>query len=138
MKGEPSTMQAAPAYDDVVGEVCGFLAERAQAAMAAGVARERIWVDPGVGFGKGLEHNLALLRAMDRVAALGFPVLLGVSRKRFIAALDPDSPGPDDRLAGSLAAALACADHIHALRVHDVVETRQALRVWEALRSPGD
>lgn len=134
MRGEPRTMQSAPAYEDVVAEVCAFLAARAEAAVSAGVARERIWVDPGIGFGKRLEDNLALLSNMNQVAALGFPVLLGVSRKRFVAALDPSSPAPEDRLAGSLAALLACAEHVAAVRVHDVAQTRQALAVWAAVR----
>lgn len=134
MRGEPRTMQAAPAYEDVVAEVCAFLSARAEAAISAGVARERIWVDPGIGFGKRLEDNLALLANMDQVASLGFPVLLGVSRKRFIAALDPFSPAPEGRLAGSLAALLACAEHVAAVRVHDVAQTRQALAVWTAIR----
>jgi dihydropteroate synthase len=134
MKGEPRTMQAAPQYDDVVGEVAGFLTERAAAAMAAGVARERIWLDPGVGFGKHMiRHNLPLIAGLERIVALGFPVLLGVSRKRFIAALDRDA-APDQRLGGSIAAALAgVAAGVAAVRVHDVRETVQAVRVWEAI-----
>ena len=135
MRGEPRTMQADPQYDDVVAEVCAFLAERAEAALAAGVARENIWLDPGVGFGKRPEHNLALIARLDEVAALGFPVLLGVSRKRFIAALDPvGGAALDGRLAGSLAAALVGVQRGAAvLRVHDVAETVQALKVWEAV-----
>ncbi|WP_293407342.1 dihydropteroate synthase [Phenylobacterium sp.] len=135
MRGEPRTMQADPQYDDVVAEVCGFLAERAEAAMAAGVAREKIWLDPGVGFGKRPEHNLALIARLDAVAALGFPVLLGVSRKRFIAALDPAGGAAlDGRLPGSLAAALAGVERgAGVLRVHDVAETVQALKVWSAV-----
>ena len=135
MQGEPRTMQADPQYGDVVAEVCAFLAERAQAAMAAGVARDKIWLDPGIGFGKRLEHNLALLAHLEEIAGLGFPVLLGVSRKRFIAALDPAAGEPPDaRLAGSLAAALAGVQAgAAALRVHDVAETVQALKVWDAI-----
>ena len=135
MQGEPRTMQADPQYGDVVAEVRAFLAERAQAAMAAGVAREKIWLDPGIGFGKRLEHNLALLAHLEEIAGLGFPVLLGVSRKRFIAALDPAAgEAPDARLAGSLAAALAGVQAgAAALRVHDVAETVQALKVWSAI-----
>ena len=135
MQGEPRTMQADPQYRDVVAEVRAFLAERAQAAMAAGVAREKIWLDPGIGFGKRLEHNLALLAHLEEIAGLGFPVLLGVSRKRFIAALDPAAgEAPDARLAGSLAAALAGVQAgAAALRVHDVAETVQALKVWSAI-----
>ncbi|MES2343099.1 MAG: dihydropteroate synthase [Pseudomonadota bacterium] len=135
MQGEPRTMQAAPRYDDVVAEVCDFLMGRAEAALAAGVARDRIWLDPGIGFGKTLAHNLALLSALDRVVALGFPVLLGVSRKSFLARLDPAAKDPAHRLGGSLACALAGASAgVAAVRVHDVAETVQALKVWAAVR----
>jgi dihydropteroate synthase len=136
MQGEPRTMQHEPRYDDVVGEVAGFLAERAAAAMAAGVARERIWLDPGVGFGKHMiHHNLPLIAGLERIVALGFPVLLGVSRKRFIGALHNDAP-PDQRLGGSIAAALAgVAAGVAAVRVHDVRETVQAVKVWEAIQA---
>jgi dihydropteroate synthase len=139
MQGEPRSMQAEPRYDDVVAEVAEFLAERAQAAMAAGVARERIWVDPGVGFGKHMiRHNLPLLAGMDRIVALGFPVLLGASRKAFIGALD-NGAGPQDRLGGSIAAALAgAAAGVAAVRVHDVRETVQALAVDAAIRAAGE
>lgn len=135
MQGEPRTMQADPHYEDVVAEVCAFLVERADQAMAAGVAREKIWLDPGIGFGKRVEHNLGLLAHLDRVVSLGFPVLLGVSRKRFIASLDPAAGAAlDGRLAGSLAAGLAgAAAGVAALRVHDVAETVQAVKVWDAI-----
>ncbi len=135
MRGEPRTMQADPHYEDVVAEVCAFLQARADLAMAAGVAREKIWLDPGIGFGKRVEHNLALLAHLDQVVALGFPVLLGVSRKRFIASLDPAAGAAlDGRLAGSLAAGLAgAAARVAALRVHDVAETVQAVKVWDAI-----
>jgi len=134
MLGDPRTMQQNPVYADVVGEVTDFLSVRAEAAMAAGVARERIWLDPGVGFGKTVAHNLALLANLDRVVALGFPVLLGVSRKRFIKTLDPVAHVDDDRLGGSLAAALAGAEAgCAAVRVHDVRQTVQALAVWAAI-----
>ncbi|WP_421933636.1 dihydropteroate synthase [Phenylobacterium sp.] len=134
MQGEPRTMQAAPRYDDVVAEVCAFLTARAEAVLAAGVARDRIWLDPGIGFGKTLAHNLALLSALDRIVALGFPVLLGVSRKSFLARLDPAAKDPAHRLGGSLACALAGASAgVAAIRVHDVAETVQALRVWAAV-----
>jgi dihydropteroate synthase len=134
MQGEPQTMQAEPHYGDVVAEVAAFLLRRAEAALAAGVARERIWLDPGIGFGKHMiRHNLPLLAGLDRIVALGFPVLLGVSRKRFIGALDADA-APDQRLGGSIAAALAgVAAGAAAVRVHDVRETVQALRVWRAI-----
>ncbi|HYF22498.1 MAG TPA: dihydropteroate synthase [Caulobacteraceae bacterium] len=135
MQGEPRTMQADPRYDDVVEEVRAFLAERADAAMAAGVARERIWLDPGIGFGKRLEHNLALVRHLDRIADLGLPVVLGVSRKRFVQAIDPAAEAATDRLGGSLAAALhGLALGAAVLRVHDVRETAQAVKVWRALQ----
>lgn len=142
MQGEPQTMQAEPRYDDVVAEVASFLAERAAAAIAAGVARERIWLDPGVGFGKHMiRHNLPLIAGLERIVALGFPVLLGVSRKRFIGAVDKKGQGdgdagPDQRLGGSIAAALAgVASGVAAVRVHDVRETVQALRVWQAIQA---
>lgn len=134
MQGEPRTMQAEPHYDDVVAEVAAFLVERAEAAMAAGVARERIWLDPGVGFGKHmLRHNLPLMAGLDRIVALGFPVLLGASRKSFIGALSGGAAA-DQRLGGSIAAALAGASAgVAAVRVHDVAETVQALNVQAAI-----
>ncbi len=133
MQGAPRTMQTEPHYDDVVVEVSAFLAARAETAVAAGVAREKIWLDPGIGFGKSLEHNLTLLAHLDEVVRLGFPVVLGVSRKSFIAAIDP-GVSPAHRLPGSLAAALAGVKAgVAALRVHDVAETVQALKVWRAI-----
>jgi dihydropteroate synthase len=137
MKGEPKTMQAQPQYQDVAAEVAEFLALRAEVAIAAGVARERIWLDPGVGFGKHMtRHNLPLLAGLKRVVDLGFPVLLGASRKSFIQALDPQGPKAQDRLGGSIAAALAgAAAGVAAVRVHDVAQTVQALRVWEAIEA---
>lgn len=138
MQGEPRTMQHEPRYEDVVSEVADFLATRAEAAVRAGVARDRIWLDPGIGFGKHMtRHNLPLLARLDRIVALGFPVLLGASRKRFIGALSGDAP-PDRRLGGSIAAALAgAAAGVAAVRVHDVAETVQALAVWSAIREAG-
>ncbi|MBI1196822.1 MAG: dihydropteroate synthase [Phenylobacterium sp.] len=134
MQGEPRTMQAEPRYDDVVGEVGAFLIERAEAAIAAGVARDRIWLDPGIGFGKHMiRHNLPLLAGLRRITDLGFPVLLGASRKSFIGALDNRAPA-DRRLGGSIAAALAgAAAGVAAVRVHDVFETVQALKVRAAI-----
>lgn len=133
-QGAPATMQDDPRYADVVEEVRAFLAARIDACTEAGVARTRLILDPGIGFGKRLEHNLALLRAIDRLAPPGVPVLVGASRKRFIAALDPGAANPDDRLGGSLAAALAAAAQGAAiLRVHDVAATRQALAVARAI-----
>lgn len=138
MQGEPRTMQAEPHYDDVVSEVAAFLAERAEAAVAAGVARGRIWLDPGIGFGKHmLAHNLPLMAGLDRIVALGFPVLLGASRKAFIGALSGGADA-DHRLGGSIAAALAGATAgVAAVRVHDVAETVQALNVQAAIRQAG-
>ncbi len=138
MQGEPRTMQTSPHYDDVLAEVCAFLEARAGIALAAGVARERIWLDPGIGFGKTLEHNLALLAGLPALVDLGFPVLLGASRKRFIAAIGPGGKDPGDRLGGSLAAALAGAQAgVAAVRVHDVAQTVQALEVQAAIAAGG-
>ncbi len=134
MRGEPGTMQRDPVYADVVGEVIAFLKMRAQAALAAGVAREAIWIDPGIGFGKTLEHNLALLAHLDRLRALGYRTVLGVSRKRFLQAIDPSATDAADRIGGSLAGALAGAHAgLDAIRAHDVRETVQALKVWAAI-----
>ena len=138
MLGEPMTMQQAPRYDDVVAQVETFLLDRARAALDAGVDRDRIWLDPGIGFGKTPHHNLALLAALPRFVSLGFRVLLGASRKRFIAALDPLGAEPDARLGGSLAAALAgAAAGVAAARVHDVRQTVQALTIDAAIRDAG-
>lgn len=131
MQGEPGTMQDAPRYDDVVGEVRAFLRARAAACEAAGIARSRIAVDPGFGFGKSLGHNLALLAGLPALAADGLPVLAGLSRKRMIGALT----GRDgsERLAGSLAAAVvAVRNGALIIRAHDVRETVDALRVVAA------
>jgi dihydropteroate synthase len=138
MQGEPRTMQAAPRYDDVVAEVADFLAARAATAMAAGVAREAIWLDPGLGFGKSVAHNLSLLAELNRIVGLGFPVLLGASRKRFIGSLDSLAADAADRLGGSLACALAGARAgVAMVRVHDVRETVQALAVQAAIEEAG-
>jgi dihydropteroate synthase len=129
MQGEPRTMQAHPHYDDVVVEVCEFLRGRAQACRDAGIAAERIVVDPGFGFGKTLAHNLDLLRNLDDLAQLGYPVLAGLSRKSMIGAITGRDVG--ERLAGSIAAALAAATRgARILRVHDVRDTVDALAVW--------
>ena len=134
MQGEPRTMQADPRYDNVAAEVADWLAARAEAALAAGVARDRIWLDPGIGFGKTAVHNLSLTAQLDRLASTGFPILYGASRKRTIQSIDPTATDPMDRLGGSLALALEAARRGAAMiRVHDVRETVQALRVQAAL-----
>jgi dihydropteroate synthase len=131
MRGEPGTMQAAPAYGDVVAEVRSFLLARAQACRAAGMTGDRIVLDPGFGFGKLLEHNLALLRGLGAFVASGYPVLVGLSRKSMLGTLTGRCTG--ERLAASIAAAVVCAERGAAIvRVHDVRETLDALRVWEA------
>lgn len=136
MQGEPGTMQRAPAYDDVVAEVQGWLRVRVAALEAAGVQRSRIVLDPGIGFGKTVDHNLALLAALGAFAASGLPVLVGVSRKSLIGALT--GRPVEGRLAGSLAAALAAvARGARIVRAHDVPETRDALRVWHAIEEAG-
>ena len=138
MRGEPRTMQDAPTYEDVIAEVIDALAARAEAAMAAGVPRAAIWLDPGLGFGKTAAHNLALTAHLDRLAALGFPVLYGASRKRTIQAVDLTATDPRDRLGGSLALALEASRRGAAMvRVHDVRETVQALKLQAALDLPG-
>lgn len=136
MKGEPRTMQADPRYEDVVVEVRDHLAARAAAAMAAGVRRERLWLDPGIGFGKSVAHNLSLTARLDVLTDLGFPVLYAASRKRMIAGLDPAAADPQDRLGGSLALALEGARRgARMVRVHDVRETVQALKIQAAVRA---
>ncbi len=133
MQGEPQTMQQAPHYDDVVVEVRDYLAARIAVCEAAGIPRHRIAIDPGIGFGKTIGHNLSLLQNLDVLAPLGCPVLLGVSRKGFIARLSR-SEAPKDRVFGSLAAAFAgILRGARILRVHDVDATRQALAVWQAI-----
>jgi len=132
MQGEPRTMQQAPRYADVVGEVTAFLAARIDVCVAAGIDRGRIVIDPGFGFGKRLEDNLALARALPELAKLA-PVLAGFSRKSMIGAMTGRA-ATGDRLAGSVAAALWAARHGAAiLRVHDVAATRDALAVWRQL-----
>jgi dihydropteroate synthase len=134
MRGEPRIMQDDPRYGDVVAEVTAYLGARADAALAAGVAQERLWLDPGIGFGKTAAHSLALLRGLGAICALGYPVLLGVSRKGFIRTVDPAARRSCDRLGGSLAAALAgAASGVAMVRVHDVRQTVQALAVQGAI-----
>ncbi len=134
-KGSPETMQQAPHYDGpVLFEVYDWLKARVEAAVAAGVDRSRIIVDPGIGFGKTVQHNLQLLNGLSLFHGLGCPVMLGASRKRMIGALSGEAPA-DQRLAGSITLALKGADQgAQLLRVHDVAETVQALRVWRGMR----
>jgi len=136
MLGNPKTMQEHPVYADVVGEVRSFLSERIRALEAAGAPAEAIAVDPGIGFGKSLEHNLALIRGLGHLADLGHPVVVGLSRKSFIGKLGAGEPG--ERLPASLAAeALAVSRGASVVRAHDVLETVRAMRVADALlRAP--
>jgi len=135
MQGEPRSMQDAPQYDDVVATVHRFLAERIFAAEMAGIAKKKIIVDPGFGFGKNTQHNLALLAQLERLAELGVPVLAGLSRKRTIGEIVGRSD-PRERAAGSVAAHLVAAQRgAKLLRVHDVAATVDALKVWNAIAS---
>jgi dihydropteroate synthase len=134
MLGEPKTMQRDPRYDDVVAEVAAFLAERASAARAAGIAADQICIDPGIGFGKTAEHNLSLLRHLDRIAAVGPPVLVGVSRKSFLGLLTGAAePGRDVATAAANLAAVRRGAWM--VRVHAVAPTRQALAVAAAIEA---
>jgi dihydropteroate synthase len=131
MQGQPRTMQDDPRYDDVVAEVKAFLDDQLAFAVREGVAEDRIWLDPGIGFGKTLDHSLTLLRRLDEIVALGRPVVVGASRKRFLGALT----GRDetDRVAGTIAAnVIAYERGAHMFRVHDVGPARDALRVASA------
>ncbi len=132
LRGDPRTMQDAPAYDDVVREVRDYLRGRVAAAEAAGIARGRIVVDPGFGFGKTLEHNLALLRGLHSFAELGGALLAGLSRKSMLGQLTGREVG--ERVYAGVAAALAAVKNgAHIVRVHDVAATRDALAVWQAV-----
>lgn len=133
MQGEPRSMQKDPHYRDVVREVADFLKERADAALAAGIPHDKLVLDPGFGFGKTLEHNLELLQRLPDLAASGYPLLVGLSRKSMIGTLLGGVP-PDGRLQGSIAAALMAAQRgARILRVHDVAATVEALRITAAL-----
>jgi len=132
MLGTPRTMQRDPVYGDVVAEVKDFLARRVEAALAAGIAEERIWLDPGIGFGKTAEHNLELLRRLAELRELGRPLVIGTSRKSFIGRLDGSDAG--ERLGGTIASSvLAAAEGAEVLRVHDVAEVGQAMAVAGAI-----
>lgn len=132
MLGTPRTMQRDPVYEDVVEDVKAFLAERVEVAVAAGIAEERIWLDPGIGFGKTAEHNLELLRRLAELRELGRPLVIGTSRKSFIGRVDGSDAG--ERLGGTIASSvLAAAEGAEVLRVHDVAEVRQAMAVTTAI-----
>jgi dihydropteroate synthase len=134
MPGTPRTMQLDPRYDDVVTEVYDYLARRAEAAVAAGIAPDRIALDPGIGFGKTTEHNLLLLRNLNRFASLGYALLIGSSRKGFLAKI---TGRPIDRraTASAVSALAAAVDGADVVRVHDVAETADALNVWGSVKS---
>jgi dihydropteroate synthase len=132
MLGNPRTMQNEPTYEDVVDEVKAFLAGRIEVALAAGVDEERIWLDPGIGFGKNLDHNLQLLRRLGELRELGRPLVVGTSRKSFIGKIDGSDA--DGRIGGTIASSVwALAEGADVLRVHDVLESSQAMRVAEAI-----
>lgn len=136
MLGEPRTMQEDPSYDDVVSDVKAFLAERLAFATREGVPEERVWLDPGIGFGKTLEHNLELLRRLDEIVALGRPVVVGTSRKSFLGKLAGGKP-EDERLAGTIATnVLAFERGASVFRVHDVAQVADALKVAAATVAP--
>lgn len=132
MQGDPRTMQVDPRYDEVVDDVRAFLAERIEAAIAAGIAEQRIWLDPGIGFGKTLEHNLVLLRRLGELRELGRPLVVGTSRKSFIGKIDGSDA--EDRIGGTIASSVyAAAEGADVLRVHDVAELSDAARVAAAI-----
>lgn len=132
MLGDPRTMQANPTYDDVVDDVKAFLAGRLAFAVDAGVAEERIWLDPGIGFGKTLEHNLELLRRLGELREFGRRLVIGTSRKSFLGKIDGSAV--DDRIGGTIASTVfAAAEGADVLRVHDVAETAQAMRMAAAI-----
>jgi dihydropteroate synthase len=132
MLGTPRTMQDEPRYEDVVAEVRAFLLERVEAAVAVGIAEERVWLDPGIGFGKTAEHNMELLRRLGELRELGRPLIVGTSRKSFIGRVDGSDAG--ERLGGTIASSvLAAAAGAEVLRVHDVAEVAQAMAVAGAI-----
>ncbi len=133
MQGTPETMQDNPTYEDAALDIVDYMRERLSVLNAAGIGLDKICIDPGIGFGKTLEHNLRILSAVDAFHQLGVPLLLGVSRKSFITKIDRNVPAKE-RVAGSIAAAIAGWDRgVQLFRVHDVAETRQALAVWQAI-----
>jgi dihydropteroate synthase len=134
MQGDPRTMQEDPSYDDVVDDVKAFLAQRMEIATGMGVAEELIWLDPGIGFGKTLDHNLELLRRLGELRELGRSLVVGTSRKSFIGKVDGSAVG--DRLGGTIASSvIAAAEGADVLRVHDVAEAAQAMKITSAILS---
>ncbi|MBT7290951.1 MAG: dihydropteroate synthase [Rhodospirillaceae bacterium] len=138
MQGEPETMQQAPVYHHVSLDIFDYLEARIEICLAAGISRDRLIVDPGIGFGKTIEHNLQILRDLALLHGLGCPLLVGLSRKYFIAALSAGEPAPE-RLPGSIAGALhAISQGAQIVRVHDAGETSQAIKVWQAIRGDNE
>ncbi len=138
MKGTPRAMQADPQYEDVVGDIRAFLDARVTAAVSAGIGRDHIAIDPGIGFGKTLQHNLLLLRNLSAIASLGMPVVIGTSRKAFIGRITGQDL-PEARIDGTIASSLyAVAQGAHILRVHDVAAVKRALDVWLAIERSVD
>jgi len=134
MRGEPSNMQDDTRYTDVVGDVYAFLEKRVREAVSAGIPRERLGIDPGLGFAKDVDGNLEIMSRLDELRSMGRPVLLGASRKAFLGKIA--GGGPEDRLDASLAAAaVACWQGVHLFRVHDVKETVRTLKAASAMRS---
>lgn len=137
MQGTPRTMQDHPSYADVVGEVRRFLFDRADAAQRAGVSADRIIIDPGIGFGKTVEHNVALLADLEAQVQTGYAVMLGASRKRFLESFSRGPVAADDRLGGSLACVARAIDAgVHVVRVHDAAATRQFIDVYRGIQKP--
>lgn len=134
MQGTPQTMQAAPRYGDVVHDVRDYLSARLAACAAAGIARERCWIDPGIGFGKTLEQNLALLHGLQRLVELGVPILCGVSRKSLLGHLLSGAPVGERLEAGLAVSALAYQNGARIFRTHDVAATRRFLQTWETIQ----
>lgn len=134
-QGDPEVMQDNPNYSDVILDVYDFLNDRIEVAVSAGIARDQIMIDPGIGFGKTIDHNLQIMNRISLFHSLGCPILLGASRKRFIGAIGKE-PKADERLGGSIAVALAgAAQGVQIIRVHDIKQTKQALDLWQAVSS---
>jgi len=135
MKGTPTDMQIRPSYDNVVAEIIDFFRERLEWIISRGVDRNRLIIDPGIGFGKNLQHNLSILKHLDTFSSLGYPVLLGHSRKRFLGEITGMVEEMERDLASAVVTGLCATKNIDILRVHDVAATRQALKIAEAIRS---